>query len=351
MAFIPIHAKADISESKKGKLTPAQAAILNAWCLPERKTGILFFPSDKGKAGRCEATASVYTATNYQAVVVFHKGYIVICGRLIECEEGTEVVVQTPASGVVNGRIILRYSLANSKEAEFTVTTKQGDLTQQDLNENPTTGIYEFELDTYTATPTNVFINTRSENDKYIYDANYAMEILENKINYALYDDYKAPLKDYNKNTGTIEQRLSWHRIDIKDLKDRLDLLGFKSGAISFVGGSYGSAGNTDTASNGVFRQGNYVFGNLNATFSLSQDILQNYFAEGKVLFTLPENFRPKTPKAISITAYKDMLIGSFIVNLYEDGNAYVAIGSATEIFNENCTFIMSFGFEAPPIT
>ena len=91
MAFIPIHAKADIVGEKKGKITPAQASLLNAWCLAS-KTGIL----DWG--GKCEATATSYSISNNVATIVLNKGYIVICGRLVEVEQNTSIVVDTSAN-------------------------------------------------------------------------------------------------------------------------------------------------------------------------------------------------------------------------------------------------------------
>lgn len=146
MAFIPIDAKADVSESKKGKLTPAQHAQLNAWSLAN-KTGIFDF------LGRCEATATTYTATNNVATVVFNKGFFVVCGRLVECEQGTEVQITTPALGSETGWIIAKFNLSTSGTGEFEVTIKKKteNLIQQDLNLNPTTGIYEFVLYDYTA--------------------------------------------------------------------------------------------------------------------------------------------------------------------------------------------------------
>lgn len=208
MAFIPIDAKADVQGSKKGKLTPAQHAQLNAWCLAS-KTGILDFPQDHRIKGRCEAENTVYTATNHEAVVVFHQGYIVICGRLVECEEGTEVVITTPASptGSVEGKIILRYSLANAKETEFVVTTKTDDLIQQDLNDNPLTGIYEFELYSYTATLTSVTL-TRKGN--YVPDIGGKLNQFINALTgTGVIGNGKPPLQGYDKSKGTIEERLT----------------------------------------------------------------------------------------------------------------------------------------------
>ena len=105
MAFIPIHAKADISTgegAKKGKITPAQASILNAWCLAN-KTGIL------DCLDKCIAKEeNITNVENNEAVITFRSGFLVICGRLIECEDGTQVVIRTPVTGSSSGKIIAK---------------------------------------------------------------------------------------------------------------------------------------------------------------------------------------------------------------------------------------------------
>ena len=192
--FIPIDAKADVQGSKKGKLTPAQHAQLNAWCLAS-KTGIL------DCLDKCQATATSYTATNNVATVILKKGYVVICGRLVECEAGTEVKITTPTSGSVSGKIILRYNLASVQEQEFVATTTTASLVQQDLNENPLTGIYEFELYSYTATPTSVTLTRTGE---YVPDIGGKLSQFEASLT-----DEGKPLGGYDTSKGTIEERLT----------------------------------------------------------------------------------------------------------------------------------------------
>lgn len=184
MSFIAIDAKADVTGSKKGKLTPAQHAQLNAWCLAS-KTGIL----DWGD--KCVSTAESYSVSNDKATIVLKRGYIVICGRLVECEANTQVSVSAPAFESVSGKIILRYNLNNSGNDEFVVTTTTSELRQDDLNDNPLTGVYEFELYSYTATPTTVTL--MRTNTDYIPDIGGKLQ----------------PLQGYNTGKGTIEQRLT----------------------------------------------------------------------------------------------------------------------------------------------
>ena len=195
MAFIPIHAKADISTgvgAKKGKITPAQAAQLNAWCLAS-KTGIL------DCLDRCEAENLSYSVIDNYATIVFKRGYIVICGRLIECENGTKAIIQ--ALGEVSGKVILTYNLAGTGVGEFNVGTTMFELRQNDLNENPQTGIYEFELYSYKATPTSV---TLTRTQPYVPDIGGEFKRFEKSLK-----DEGKPLHGYDDSKGTIEERLT----------------------------------------------------------------------------------------------------------------------------------------------
>lgn len=218
--FIAIDARADVTGSKKGKLTPAQHAQLNAWCLAS-KTGILDFPKNHSVPGRCEATVlNITNIQNHEAKITFSKGYLVICGRLIECEDNTIFVMSTPASPSVTqtGKIILRYNLSNVGNNEFVITTKTGDLVQEDLNDNPSTGIYEFELYSYTATSSSVVL-TRTNTD-YIPDIGGKLnQLITVLTGTGVVGSGNPPLQGYNTEKGTIEERL----ID----------LGFKTGSIS----------------------------------------------------------------------------------------------------------------------
>lgn len=181
--FIAIDAKADIQGEKKGKLTPAQHAQINAWSLVN-KTGIL------DCLNRCEATSLSYTPSDNAVTITFKSGYIAICGRIVECEENTTYILSTPVTGETTGKIILKYDLSGNKNSEFTITTKTGDLIQEDLNVNPYTGVYEFELYSYTATSSSV---TLSRNQTYISD----------------FPTKLSPLDNYDNSKGTIEQRLT----------------------------------------------------------------------------------------------------------------------------------------------
>lgn len=223
--FIPINAKADISGSKKGKVNPSQNAQLNAFCLGN-KTGIL------NCLGKCTAQNSYYSAVNNEANIVFNSGYVVICGRLVECEAGSVFTATTPSSGTETGWIIMKYDLSASEENEFKIVQKKttdGALVQQDLNENPITGIYEFPLYSYTATPTGI--------------------TLTREVGY------------------------------IDSVEDRLERLGFKEGSLDVSGG-------TITA-NSFTRQGNYVIGNVDCTGISKNATVERIVIEGTAYWSI----------------------------------------------------------------
>lgn len=331
MAFIPIDAKADVQGSKKGKLTPAQHAQLNAWSLAS-KTGIL------DALGRCEAESLTYTATNNIATIVFKKGYLVICGRLVECEAGTEVQVNTPASpsGSTSGKIIARYNLGQSQEKEFEILTKQsGALVQQDLNENPSTGVYEFELYSYTATPNLV---TLSRTGDYIPDIGGRLELFEKSLT-----DEGKPLGGYDTSKGTIEERLT--------------ALGFKEGSVTVAGG----LGVIATQTNTVKRQGNYCI--LNIAINIQEQNKPSY------LGVIPEQFCPETNTAVKCTMMTKVhwtkSIGGTIITMNDtipvtvdaiigaDGNIYLGeIDVPTDLASNKVSKIEfnNVGYIAKPI-
>lgn len=234
MAFIPIDAKADVENSKKGKLTPAQHAQLNAWCL-SNKSGIL------DCLNKCEynPTASNLNIVNNQINIVFKSGYIVICGRLIECEANTEVTLNMASAGN-SGYVIARYDLSGVGNEEFKIDIKSGTvLTQTDLNEDssthnvPTTGTYELPLYRYTVSNNAV---TLTRNTGYISDIGGKLEeTISSIIGTGMVGNplLTPPLQDYNKRLGTIENRLSplnAYNNSKGTVEARLTALGFSEG-------------------------------------------------------------------------------------------------------------------------
>ena len=334
MAFIAIDARADVVGSKKGKLTPAQHAQLNAWCLAS-KTGILDWGS------RCSTTANTYSVSGGVARVFFHSGFVVICGRLVECEENSYVDVGAPAVGTASGKIILRFALSNTGNEEFSVDTTTDSLVQQDLNDN-TNGTYEFELCQYTANDQTVMIT--SQNTNYVPDIGGKLEQFITVITGSgMSGTGTPPLQGYNRSKGTIEYRLSpldSYNTSKGTIEQRLTNLGFRQGGISNVSGM--------AISNATLRrQGNYVIGQF--TFLYSNPYVTSF------RFILPEYFRPYSSisttvgvryqeNGVSRSASGIMYIGTN--GVVECNLSDTAVGSS---FGSGSSTV-HFGFEAPPI-
>lgn len=310
MAFIPIHIRADIQGSKKGRITPAQQAQLNAWSL-SKKTGIL----DWG--GKCTITNTVpERASNGDVTITFNKGYIVICGRLIECEDGTNFTFNTSVNET--GKIILKIDLNSSGENEFVIEkTTRSQLTQQDLNENPVTGIYEFELYSYTTSATNV--------------------------------SFTNSISSYVKNVdGLVEDIRSYVISNIERIESRLDSLGFKSGRLTPKQQFTNLVGNDDGI---ITREGNRVLMNFHITFDS-----YSYSSNGGVLFTVPSWAIPKNNDGIYIGSYTNKYnnTGPYL-RLNKQGEITFGSGSveeiATGVYSTHYVLTQyTIGYEAEPI-
>jgi hypothetical protein len=307
--FIAIDAKADLIGQRKGKMTPAQHAQLNSWCLAS-KTGIL------DCLGKCEADSSSksFTITNGIAKVRLKSGFIVICGRLVECEAGTTVDVNT--NTYPTGKIALRYNLGANGEEEFKVVVTSGNLTQDDLNENSKTGVYEFELYSFTSTSTTLTLLDR--------DLPYVPDIGGKLLQFekSLTDEGK-PLGGYNTRKGTIEERLT--------------KLGFKQGYIHVI-----SSTGISIAKNTLTRQGNYVIGNFSFAVQTRDGNASGY---------IEEYLYPK--EDITIQSFGGSFFtpsGTATIEIYKDGKVKIKwAGISTNIG----TFVVNFsnfGYEATPL-
>lgn len=277
MAFIAINAKSDISGSKKGKITPDQNALINAFCL-SNKTGIL----DIGD--KCTLQNTSIQVQDNQATIIFNGGYIVICGRLVECESGTTFTITAPSSGTEEGKIILRYDLQSTGNEEFKITTKKDTetITTQDLNENPKTGIYELELYSYVATSSQVTL-TINPNIKIISTMNDKMIILKNDI-ISEFTQQGKPLYGYNTSKGSIEKRLTE--------------LGFKEGNATNLSG---------VSSVTLMKLGKFV-------------ICKFIYTNSKFSFNIPDDFLP----------FKDMGINGY--GEYYDSSSRRNVGQKIQI-------------------
>lgn len=168
MAFIAINARSDITSEisgnptstlKKGKITPAQMAQVNAWSL-SRKTGIFDF------AGKCEAKNLEPDINNNSSTIVFNKGYISVYGRIVECEQDTSFTLTGITSGST-GKIVLRFDLASLQERECQILAITREPVKVDLNENNLMGVYELVLYDYEVTSTKLKL---TRNIEYIKD-------------------------------------------------------------------------------------------------------------------------------------------------------------------------------------
>ena len=215
--FIAINARADIEGSKKGKLTPAQNAQVNAWTLA-KKTGIF------NTLGKC--TAEAKSPIGNVVSVEFSSGYFVVCGRLVEVEQGTVVNITLPTSGSVVGNIVARFTLSAVQDEEFKVIATNEPIVTEDLNAD-TSGQYDFVLYGYTAHAPNsgnkVELHAR-DNSIYIDDVGNTLANLIKGLEDGTNTVKKA--KDYDDKDGTIKTKFA-------AIETRLTEMGFKEGRLS----------------------------------------------------------------------------------------------------------------------
>ena len=255
MAFIPVNAKADIRGSKKGKISPAQNAQVNAFALSQ-KTGIF------DALGKCEAT--VNTPIGGAAEVVFHNGYLAICGRVVEVEEGSTVSVPIPVYGEekISGRIVAGFYLSSEGENEFRVFATENQPIKQDLNDYPTSGTYELVLYEYEATPNGVTLLDRQPTDYIrpntspatatwfsgspsasLYDPSQEgkerkwVNNIRTMFKYIFNDGFKTGSSDYAPEQSHAEEfvkaPLSNYDVSKGTIEERLSKLGFSEGSVS----------------------------------------------------------------------------------------------------------------------
>lgn len=218
MAFIAINAKADIEGSKKGKLTPAQNAQVNAWTLA-KKTGIF------NTIGRCVATAK--TPVGNVATVEFASGYFVVCGRLVQVEQGSTVDITLPDSGIEKGNIVARFNLVATEDNEFKVFATTQSLTQNDLNTMPT-GTYDFSLYKYEASRLGVVLLPRDDSI-YIDDVSGMLSNINTRMS-NVEDDIQKDIWPRMSELETFEARAT---SEFGTIWARIEAMGFKSGSIS----------------------------------------------------------------------------------------------------------------------
>ena len=261
--IVPITFNSDsTSNLKKGKIRPEDMAALNAFSL-SGKTGILPL------LNQCSYSNITYPA-NGVARVAFRNGYVSICGRLAYIEDSSTVDITLPSSGSQTGYICIKVDLTATGDSECSIYAETGSLQQDDLNENPTLGIYEFPLYAFTATSNSVSIGSKGQ----------AIP----KGNEAVYPYYP----DGRTQSQTIGERLD-------DLEDRLTKAGFREGVLGM-----GSSGVTPTR-NSIIRSGRNIIVNFEGTVSSTS--LQN--SGYTFTLTIPQDqlFKPTE----SVTSYVEM--------------------------------------------
>ena len=157
MALIPITFKADdVDNEKKGSVQGQDLASFLAMGT-SKSAGILDVLGSNACSIIGNPTISTGTAT-----LTFNAGYIVIYGRLIYIEQGTKVQFELPTSSRVSGSLGIRVSLADAGAMECSWFTKTDQLRKDNLLHNMSTGIYEFRLYDYTATPTGFAVRNKT---------------------------------------------------------------------------------------------------------------------------------------------------------------------------------------------
>lgn len=188
MALIPITFQADLGdENAKGNMRPEDMAALFAFLYPQ-EVGILNITGqDCSQFGAINIVGST-------AQVTFHKGYIVVQGRAIYIEEGTQVAFNLPASGQTSGVLGVKINLAESGATEVTWFQKTNVAQTDDLLANASSGIYEFVLYYYTATNLNLSLDKKTD------------QIIENANDYWKNADFiTQEAKDNSKKIATTE--------------------------------------------------------------------------------------------------------------------------------------------------
>lgn len=177
MALIPITFNADdVSNEKKGKIKGQDLAMALLAGM-SNKVGVLDVLENA-----CQQYGAINVSTGY-ATITLHAGYIVIFGRLIYIEEGTQVQVALPQSGTVTGSFGIRVNLAESGGNEVTWFTKTDLLQTDDLSKNVATGIYEFRLYTYSATPSGLSLSAFTNERIYLMNDYLKMDAFETAPN------------------------------------------------------------------------------------------------------------------------------------------------------------------------
>lgn len=172
--LIPNIFKADIVGDAKGNIKAEDLASLVAFAYP-KQAGILKITDTD-----CLGTVTMISQNPPKARITINKGYIVVFGRLITIEQGTTIDVDLPVSSEETGYIGVKIDLLQSGANEVTWFIKQTALVTENLLQKSSTGVYEFALYSYQATPSGLTINLTSQKieniDDYLKGANFTTQ-------------------------------------------------------------------------------------------------------------------------------------------------------------------------------
>lgn len=229
MALIPIVFKADGGDvvPQKGKIRAEDFSALAAFSLG-KKTGVLDL------LGKASANPNI-TISGGTATFTLQSGYIAICGRLVYIEDATEVSITLPTRAG-NGSFGVKVNLTSTGQYECAFYSKMvfdqnytPTLTTDDLNENPSSGVYEFELYKYTATADTFAFSQKTT------------EVIE-------------------PNSALLERVDEEIESQLEEINERLDGLGFKQATVTVIASGYLDASNTDIRSLGKVLYGKMRF-------------------------------------------------------------------------------------------
>lgn len=356
MAVKAINFKYDPTGQNSGIATPHTDAILNYY---QSISGTGYFDGI-GDGG--QITAPIDYSVAGSAKLSFNLGAFLIYGRMVMIEGGTIFSVPLTSTSIGSIGIRVNLSLAAGAEAQLYSKLTQT-LSQNNLLNNPVSGIYELELYRYSSNGSTLSL-MRSPTLSAIYGLQnlfYFKGEAQHSVSGSSLD--AIPKETYNVTTNingkgistifesngttvknaTQATRATYASTDTSKgtIEQRLTNLGFRSGTVSLPFG---------TASvNYVYRQGNYVIGKV----AVSGIASPNNPKDGATLFTVPINFRPKNSISMRIGcsvgttgggAYPAATLtintsGTAVITSIEHSNFYRVI-----------SYDVNFGFEANPI-
>lgn len=277
------------------------------------------------------------TATNVQNITV-GRGMATAYGYDIQSEEDISFTGTAPSGGVKYLFIYLEWDLSNPVEAVGSLLLQDNGASaswtppyQDNLITNP---IGKYQMPLYRLTVDTAGVVTGTQNWTAL-----GVKAIGNPLRaeYATRanDSDRADYPSGDQSGKTIAEQFS-------AITGRLDALGFRQAAFSIAG----------IGGQSVLRQGNYVKLQVNAPVRPSLSWYQEYFAEGKIICTLPELYRPSATvtAALCVTRNDHLAIAAWSVSIGTDGQVKRIDGTGADVVNQDATLIFCVGYEAPAI-